>query len=158
MSETKIPNAAVERNRVWIKAVTDSLDLRGDLSLSRSTMRDAGKQCAAQLLEKTIAHFGRRPESVDELIEAINKRRKGELNASTFWTRLGNTAHFTLDTCGCDMVQAGLAEPHPVFCLCSAGMFESLFTPFCKGPVKTETVKAIGKGDTCCEFIVHFTE
>jgi len=68
-------------------------------------MRDAGKKCAAQLLEKIVLH---------------------------------------------------LAAPNPIFCLCSAGMFENLFAPFCKGTVRTEIIQAIGLGDECCEFVVHF--
>jgi hypothetical protein len=158
MSKIEIPEAAIERNRAWIKAITDSLGKRGDLELSRSAMRDTGKRCAAQLLEKTIDHFGRRPQSVDELIKAINKRRLEILKASNFWVRDGNKAHFKLDMCGCDLVEAGLAEPNSIFCLCSAGMFENLFIPFCKGLVKTEIIKAIGFGDDCCEFIVKFDE
>ncbi len=158
MAKTEIPIAAIERNRAWIEAVTNSLGKRNDLELLRDTMRDTGKKCAAQLLEKTIDHFGRTPKSVDELIEAINKRRRDILKASTFWIREGNKAHFELEKCSCDLVEAGLAEPNPNFCLCSAGMFESLFVPYCQGTVKTEIIKAIGMGDECCKFIVHFVE
>ncbi len=124
----------------------------------RSTMKAAGKQCASQLMEMTVDHYGRRPESVDELIEAINKRRKDVLKASTFWIRDGNRAHFRLETCSCDLVEAGLVEPDPNFCLCSAGMFESLFASVCKGSVRTDIIKAIGMGDDCCQFVVHFEE
>lgn len=156
MAKSDIPDAAIARNRAWISAVTESLGKQGDDALCRATMRDAGRRCAAQLLEKTVAVYGRIPESVDELIRAINQRRKEELNASNFWTREGDTARFRLDACGCDLVQAGLAVPNPVFCLCSAGMFESLFAPFHDGPVKTEILKAFGFGDDCCEFRVVF--
>lgn len=158
MSKTEIPDAAIERNRDWIAAITNSLGRRGDSELLRETMRDTGKKCAEQLLKKIIDHFGRPPESVDELIEAINMRRKEVLNTSNFWSRDGNKAHFKLEKCGCDLVEAGLAEPNPNYCLCSAGMFESLFIPFCKGTAKTEIIKAIGFGDNCCEFVVHFEE
>jgi predicted hydrocarbon binding protein len=106
----------------------------------------------------TINHFGRSPNSVDELIRAINRRRKDVLRAKTFWVRDGDTAHFKLQKCSCDLVEAGLAEPNPNFCLCSAGMFESVFFNVCKGPVKAEIVKSIGKGDSHCEFIVSFEE
>jgi len=156
MSKKEIPTDAIERNRAWIKAVTNALKTRGDTEFWRIAMRDAGKKCAAQLLEKIVHHFGRTPNSIDEIIEAINKRRKEVLNAPNLWGRKGDTAHFKLDKCGCDLVEAGLAEPNPVFCLCSAGMFENLFAPFCKGTVKAEIVQAIGLGDECCEFVVHF--
>ena len=97
MPKTEIPIAAIERNRAWIEAVANSLGKRNDLELLRGTMRDTGKKCADQLLEKIIDHFGRAPKSIDELIEAINKRRK-------------------------------------------------------------DVLKAIGMGDECCKFIVHFVE
>jgi hypothetical protein len=154
----EISVAAVERNKAWIEAVTSTLKNSGDSELSRLAMRNAGKKCAVQLLEKIVAHFGRKPQSVDEFIEAINKRRKEVLRASNLWEREGNRAYFRLDKCGCDLVEAGLAEPNPVFCLCSSGMFENLFAPFCRGTVRTEIVKAIGLGDECCEFVVHFDE
>jgi predicted hydrocarbon binding protein len=158
MPKVQIPKAAMERNRVWIEAVTRSLGEKGGSELLRATMKDAGGRCAAHLLKMTIDHFGRNPESVDELIEAINRRRRDVLGATTFWTRDGNTAHFTLERCSCDLVEAGLAEPNPHFCLCSAGMFERVFSHVCNGPVKAEIVKAIGMGDAYCEFIVHFDE
>ena len=156
MSKKEISTDAIERNRAWIKTVTNALKTRGDTEFSRIAMRDAGKKCAAQLLEKIVHHFGRTPNSIDEIIEAINKRRKEVLNAPNLWGRKGDTAHFKLDKCGCDLVEAGLAEPNPIFCLCSAGMFENLFAPFCKGTVRTEIIQAIGLGDECCEFVVHF--
>ena len=153
-----IPVAAVERNKAWIEAVTRTLKDSGDAELARQAMRNAGKRCAAQLLAKIVAHYGREPQSVDELVAAINKRRREVLGSSNLWAREGNRAYFRLDQCGCDLVEAGLAEPSPVFCLCSSGMFENVFAPYCQGTVRTEIVKAIGLGDECCEFVVYFDE
>jgi predicted hydrocarbon binding protein len=156
MKKVEIPLAAVERNRVWINAVTKAIKQSEDSGFPRVVMREAGKQCAAQLRDKIIDHYGRTPQSVDEFIEAMNVRRKDELHASNLWERDGETAHFKLDTCGCDLVQAGLAEPNAIFCMCSAGMFEHLFGPFWHGTVRTEIIKSIGMGDEHCEFVVHF--
>jgi hypothetical protein len=152
----EIPVAAVERNKAWIEAVTSTLKNSGHSELARLAMKNAGKRCADQLLEKIVTHFGRMPESAEELVEAINKRRREVLGATNLWEIEGNKAHFRLDDCGCDLVEAGLAEPNPIFCLCSAGMFENLFAPFCRGAARTEMVKAIGLGDECCEFVVCF--
>jgi len=158
MLKKEISQVAIDRNKAWIEAVTKSLGERNDIDLIKATMKDAGKKCASQLLEMTINHFGRSPNSVDELIGAINKRRKEVLQAKTFWDRDGDMAHFKLQKCSCDLVEAGLAEPNPNFCLCSAGMFESVFSYVCIGPVKAEIVKSIGMGDSHCEFIVSFEE
>jgi len=59
MSKKEISTDAIERNRAWIKTVTNALKTRGDTEFSRIAMRDAGKKCAAQLLEKIVLHFGR---------------------------------------------------------------------------------------------------
>jgi predicted ArsR family transcriptional regulator len=151
----EIPSAAAERNRAWIDAVTQTLGEYGDEELSRLAMANAGKACAEQLLERIVAHHGRSPESVDELIEAMNRRRVEVLGESTLWRREGDRAILTLACCGCDLVQAGLAEPNPVFCLCSAGMFQQVFALFWPGRVHVEIVKALGRGDSRCEFVVH---
>jgi hypothetical protein len=153
---TEISAAAVERNRAWIEAVTNTLQASENSELGRLAMKNAGKKCADQLLAKIVAHFGHRPRSIDELVKAINKRRIELLGKTNLWEKKGNEARFRLDKCGCDLVEAGLAEPNPVFCLCSSGMFESLFAPFHQGIVKVELVKAIGLGDECCDFVVHF--
>ena len=158
MLKKEIPQTAIDRNKAWIDAVTTSLGEKTDIGVLKTTMKDAGRRCAAQLLEMTINHFGRDPKTVDELITAINKRRQDILNADTFWVRDGNKAHFKLEKCSCDLVEAGLAAPNSYFCLCSAGMFESVFSHVCKGPVHTEIVKSIGMGDAYCQFIVHFEE
>jgi len=156
MSTMEIPAAAIERNKAWIKAVTESLGRRQDLALIQETMKAAGRICAEQLLELTINHYGRDPQTVDELIAAINKRRRDVLQAGTFWVKDGNAARFKIETCSCDLVEAGLAEPNPNFCLCSAGMFERVFSHVCKGSVQAEIVRAIGMGDENCEFVVRF--
>jgi predicted hydrocarbon binding protein len=156
MSKKEINEAAIERNKAWINGVTNALNKIGNEEICRCTMKSAGKECADQLLEKTINYFGRTPKSIVEMIEAINKRRKEVLNTNTFWELKGDKAYFTLEKCSCDLVEEGLAIPNPTFCLCSAGMFESIFVPYHNGSVRAEIVKAIGRGDERCEFIVHF--
>ncbi len=156
MLNREISEAAIQRNKAWINGITNALNGIANEEICHCAMKSAGKECAEQLLEKTINHFGKEPESVPEMIEAINKRRKELFSAKTFWELRGNKAFFTLEKCSCDLVEEGLATPNPIFCLCSAGMFENIFTPYHDGNVRAEIVKAIGKGDERCEFIVHF--
>ena len=156
MANKKIPIPAIERNKAWIEAITNTLKELGDENLSRCMMKAAGKNCAMQMHEIIHGHLEDKPKSVEDMIEAINTRRREILKANTFWELKDDKAYFTLKTCGCDLVQSGLAEPNSTFCLCSAGTFENLFAPFYNGKVRTEIVKAIGRGDKQCEFIVHF--
>lgn len=110
MNEVRIPRAALERNRAWIKAVTGCIDKRGGGELSREAMRDTGTRRAELILGKVTAHYGRVPQSADELIEAINRRRVELLKKTNLWRRDGERAHFHLDACGCDLVGAGLGD------------------------------------------------
>jgi len=121
-------------------------------------MKAAGHKCAQQILTECEKILGRKPETVDELIEATNQRRKERLNISSLWEREGNIAHLLLRECGCTLVKARLAKPNPVHCLCSAGLIETYFSSVCRGPVNVEIVRAIGQGDDVCEFHVAFTE
>jgi predicted hydrocarbon binding protein len=151
----KINDAAIKRNKDWISGVTNALNNAGNDELCRCAMKSAGNKCAEQFLAETIEYFGKTPESINEMVEAINKRKKEVLKISDFWKLMGDKIFINLEKCSCHLVNSGLAEPNPTFCLCSAGMFESIFTPFHKGVVRTEIIKAIGRGDSSCEFIVH---
>lgn len=151
----EINEAAIKRNKDWISGVTSALSEIGNEDLCKCTMKSAGRKCAEQFLGETIEYFGRTPSSIDEMVEAINKRKREVLNLSDYWKLKRDKVLISLEKCSCHLVNAGLAEPNPTFCLCSAGMFESIFTQFHKGIVRTEIVKAIGKGDKYCEFIVH---
>ncbi|MBN1959544.1 MAG: hypothetical protein JW841_01245 [Deltaproteobacteria bacterium] len=95
MSKKAINEAAIERNKAWVTGVTKALSVLDNEDICRYVMKSAGKKCAEQILEKTINYYGT-PPSFDEMIEAINKRRKEVLKADTFWELRGNKAFFTL--------------------------------------------------------------
>ena len=57
--------------------------------------------------------------------------------------------------CGCPLVQEGYVENSPTFCLCSRGWVKAVFTEALGEEVDVELLQAIGRGDGCCEFMVH---
>jgi predicted hydrocarbon binding protein len=156
--ELEISQAAIERNAIWIEAVENALDARGDEALVREVMKAAGQKCAQQILDDCREMLGKKPETVNELLDATNQRRLQRHNVGNVWERQGNRAHLKIDECACTLVRAGLAKPNPVHCLCSQGLMESIFSAVCRGLVRVEVVKAIGFGDDSCEFYVDFVE
>jgi len=158
MKKTEISEVAIKRNVTWIKAVEDALADCGNMALTKEVMKAAGQKCARQILDDCREILGKKPETVDELINATNQRRLQRLNLASLWEKQGNKAYLKIDECACTLVKAGLAKPNPVHCLCSAGMMESIFSAVCQGPVSVEVVKAIGFGDDVCEFYVNFVE
>ncbi len=158
MKRTEISEAAIMRNAAWIEAVENALAHRGDIALTREVMKAAGQKCARQILDDCGEILGKKPETVDELLEATNRRRLQRTNLASLWEKQGNKAYLKIDECACTLVRAGLAKPNPVHCLCSAGMMEDIFSAVCRGPVSVEIVKAVGFGDNVCEFCVDFVE
>ncbi len=119
-------------------------------------MKAAGKECAQHILADCEKILGRKPETVDDLLDATNRRRLEKHKLTNLWERQGNKAHLEINECACTLVKAGLAKPNAVHCLCSAGLMETIFSTVCIGPVSVEIVKAIGFGDDKCEFYVNF--
>jgi predicted hydrocarbon binding protein len=156
MKKRTISEVAVQRNISWIEAVENALAESSNSSFTKEIMKAAGKECAHQILTECQQILGKKPETIDELLEATNVRRVKQLNLDSLWKREGHKAHLKIDECGCTLVKAGLAKPNPVHCLCTVGMFETLFSEVCQGPVSVEVVKTIGDGDDGCEFYIHF--
>ena len=158
MKKIAISEAAIKRNVTWIEAVEKALIDCGNMTLTKEVMKAAGQKCAQQILADCEEILGRKPETVDELLDTTNKRRLQRFNLASLWEKQGNKAYLKIDECGCTLVKAGLAKSNSVHCLCSAGMMESIFSAVCRGPVSVEIVKAIGFGDDVCEFCVNFVE
>lgn len=145
-------------NAAWIEAVETALAAHGNAALTEEVMKAAGQKCARQILEDCREILGKEPETVDELLDATNRRRLQVHQLDSLWERQGNRAHLKIGECGCTLVKAGLAKPNPIHCLCSMGLMENLFSAVCQGPVSVEVTKAVGFGDEVCEFYVHFRE
>ena len=159
MKKSKVSEATVKMiNAAWIEAVENALAAHGNTALTIKVMKAAGQKCARQILDDCREILGKKPETVDEILDATNQRRLQIHHLDSLWERQGNKAHLRIGECGCTLVKAGLARPNPVHCLCSIGLMESLFSAVCQGPINVEVVKAIGFGDDVCEFYVNFKE
>ena len=158
MEKIHIPQKAIELNATWIDSLETCLAERGDHTLTKVVMKAAGKKCSVQIFDDCSQILGKCPESVDELLDAMNKRRSETHNLTSLWKKQDNTARLILEECNCTLVKAGLAKPNPTHCLCSQGMMESLFSKVHSGTVNVDLVKSIGNGHDVCEFYVTFEE
>lgn len=156
MKKMEIAEAAIKLNTAWIEATENVLAACGNTALTKEVMKAAGQRCAQQILDDCGEILGKKPETVDELLDATNQRRLQIHNLATLWEKQSNRAHLEIDECNCTLVKAGLAKPNPIHCLCSIGLMEGIFSAVCRGPVSVEVVKAIGFGDDRCEFYVNF--
>lgn len=155
----EVSESAAARSIAWIKTVEESISEFGGDALAKKVLKCTGNKCAEQIFNDCTEILGRKPETVDELLYAMNRRRGQKLNINSLWKREENRAHLKIpDECGCTLVKAGLAKPNPIHCLCSQGMMEQIFSYVCKGDVHVEVVNAVGYGNDCCEFVITFEE
>ena len=158
MEDKLISRRTIARGLAWIETLESAIaDLRDEAATGR-IMKAAGRPCAQQILEECSLALGRRPETIDELLDATNQRRVEHLGIDSQWVRNGSSARLRLDRCNCSLVRAGLARPSPTHCLCTIGMFEALFSSVCRGTVAVTVIKAVGFGDSSCDFVVEFQE
>ena len=153
-----IPQNAVKLNLNWIDSLENCLANYGNQALTKEVMKAAGRNCSIQIFNDCEQILGKLPQSVDDLLDAMNQRRLQNHNLDSLWEKKVNTARLILAECNCVLVKAGLAKPNPTHCLCSQGMMENLFSKVHKGTVNVELVKSIGNGHDVCEFFVTFME
>jgi len=133
MKKMEVSEATIRLiNATWIEAVENALAAHGNTALTMEVMKAAGQKCAQQIIDDCGEILGKKPETVDELLDATNQRRLQIHNLDSLWEKQGDKAHLEINECGCTLVKAGLAKPNPVHCLCSIGLMESPF--FCGLP------------------------
>ncbi|UCE20154.1 MAG: hypothetical protein JSV84_07415 [Gemmatimonadota bacterium] len=158
MERTDIPQKTVELTLNWIDALETCLAERSNQTVTQEVMKAAGEKCSVQILDECRQILGKNPESVGELLGAMNRRRSQSHNLASCWEKQDNEARLVIGECNCTLVRAGLAKPNPVHCLCSLGLMESLFSAVCRGRVNVDLVQSIGHGDDVCAFNVTFEE
>ena len=118
-------------------------------------MKQAGMDCANDLLTLCESCLGRPVDAIEDLVTAWNLLRDSR-NLNGRWTLEKNRVHGIFEECGCPLVRSGLIELHPVQCLCSKSMMETIFFNVGKKAVKVDIRRSIGSGDSICEFVVDF--
>ncbi len=118
-------------------------------------MQPAGVQCANSLLPLCEKHLGRKIETIEELAAGWNKLRDSR-NLSGRWTFTGDAVIGMFLGCGCPLVRSGLLELHPVHCLCSKTMMETIFALVSRKTVEVEIKRSICRGDYLCEYLISY--
>ena len=143
-----------DKNRKWVANLHKSIDQLGE-EHKAFIMKQAGMNCASELLTLCESYLGRRIDTIKDLISGWNiLRNSRNLNGS--WKLENDRAHGIFNECGCPLVRSGLIELHPMQCLCSEGMMEMIFPMVAKQAVRVEIKRTIGRGDNVCEFIISF--
>jgi predicted hydrocarbon binding protein len=146
-------NIPVNKNRAWMARLHESID-QLDQNLQQSIMKPAGEACASDLMSLCEKYLGKKVISVADLVTGWNILRE-KRNLKGTWEFEGNGIRGIFGECGCPLVCSGLIELHPVQCLCSQGLMETIFSRVAEKPVDVEIRRSIGRGDDVCDFFIR---
>jgi hypothetical protein len=144
----------IDKNKRWVGSIHKSIDHLSE-DVKAIVMKQAGESCASDLLTLCEVSLGRQINTIQDLVDGWNTLRNSRsLNGE--WELVDDCVKGTFNECGCPLVRSGLIELHPVQCLCSKGMIETVFSKIAKREVEVVIRRSIGKGDNVCEFEVLY--
>ncbi len=146
----------VSKNRSWIAQLHKSIG-KLDTEEQAQVMKSCGQGCASDLLSICEKILGKKVGSLEDLVAGWNMLRE-QRGLTGGWKFEPNAVRGKFGECGCPLVRSGLIELHPVQCLCSQGMMETIFSTVARRPVQVELLQTIGRGDEACHFLVKLKE
>jgi len=135
--------------RRWLPALIDGLDECTSEEQRIKILEVCGRACGEPDLQE-VRRIRDEARDREHLLQLINERIPwcGE------WVWEDGKIRTVCAACGCHLVVEGYLENSPTFCLCSKGWVKAVFTEALGEEVEVELLKAIGRGDECCEFLV----
>ncbi len=130
-----------------IKAILGDLVAKHGQDKARSIMRPCGHQCISGSIIKDAKAAYKRTEGLQAFLDELNSNHigGGQLHL------VGDVIVGIYDHCYCNTAR-DTKNMSPVYCECSAGWYEKLFSSVFEKPVGVVVKKSIVRGDATCEF------
>ncbi len=144
--------ASAAQEAKHIKVILDDLIAKHGQDTARSIMRPCGHQCiSAAIIEEAKAAY-QRMEGLQAFLDDLNSNHigGGQLRLA------GDVIVGIYDRCYCNTAR-NTENMSPVYCECSAGWYEKLFSSVFEKPVGVVVKKSIVRGDATCEFEISRT-
>ena len=148
--EAKVPETGEAIARRWLPAVVEGLAKYADVEQQMNILGLCGQACGKHDLEE-LSRIKQQARDETELLDLINDR----VPWCGTWVREFDHIRSVCSSCGCPLVREYGLELSPTFCLCSRGWVRATFSQAFDREVEVDLVKAIGRGDDCCEFVVR---
>ena len=137
-----------------LNALLDGLSLT-DHETRQEIMRMCGEACASEEHWGPATEIAERIAKEEDDVERVLKRANDEILWCGKWVMHGDRIESTCSECGCSLVRFGVVKNVGVFCNCSKGWVQTIFSKLLKQPVRVDLEKAIGFGDDECRYVVH---
>lgn len=135
----------------YIKLLLDELNSNYGLEATKKVMRPCGYQCISNTVINTAKLLLKRSDNVEEFLKLLNENHIG----GGYLHIKDNKIIAIYDKCYCGIPKAA-KEISPMYCECSAGWFERLFSSVFEKEVDVKRVKTILNGADNCTFEITF--
>jgi hypothetical protein len=136
-----------------LNAILDSLSHLDDETRDK-IIRLCGEACAKDATWGSAIDIAKKISQEETRLDRIIERVNNEISWCGKWVRRGNIVSSTCNECGCPLVRHGVVKNPEVFCDCSKGWVDTIFSTLFKRPVQVRLEKSIGRGDDECRFSV----
>ncbi|WP_035239159.1 DUF6144 family protein [Desulfobacter vibrioformis] len=142
----------INKNQKWIESLHEGISLLNETD-QETLMKKAGISCVSDILQLCESSLGHEIKTISDLINGWNILRKSK-GLKGGWQSNDLEITGVFHECGCPLVRGKYVKLHPIQCLCSKGMIETIFSKVSQTNVKVEMKQSIGNGDNMCEFKV----
>lgn len=143
----------INKNQKWIESLHEGISLLDEAD-QEALMKNAGVSCVSDILQLCESSLGHKIKTISDLINGWNLLRESK-GLTGGWRSDGQEIIGIFHECGCPLIRAKYIKLHPIQCLCSKGMIETIFSKISQTNVKVEMKQSIGNGDNVCEFKVR---
>ncbi|HEY95868.1 MAG TPA: hypothetical protein G4O15_13130 [Dehalococcoidia bacterium] len=134
-----------------VKGILSELERTCDEELVARIMKSCGRQCIPKSYITHTKTIYEKSDGIEDFLNELNKTRigGGQLH-------LGNRKIIGIyDQCYCGLVNK-LKGLSPLYCYCSAGWYEQLFSSVFDKQVEIEKIMTIPESADHCEFTINY--
>jgi predicted hydrocarbon binding protein len=134
-----------------VKAILSELESSSGAEVVAMVMKPCGYQCISDNVIARAKALYEKSENIEDFLLRLNEQRIG-----------GGKLHIhdgkiigIYEKCYCGLVK-GIKDLSPLYCNCSAGWYERLFSSVFEKPVDVKKVRTILDGSDNCEFEINY--
>lgn len=135
----------------YVKKILDRINETHGEEAAEKVMKPCGYQCISASAIETAKKLYEKSSSIDNFLQLLNERHIG---GGQLHIRDGKIIG-VYNTCYCGLAKQA-KDLSPVYCYCSTGWFEKLFSSVLGDSVKVEKIQSILDGSDKCIFEISY--
>lgn len=135
----------------YVKVIVDRINENQGEEAAKKVMKPCGYQCISSSIIAEAKKLHEESGNIDDFLQLLNEQGIG---GGQLHTRDGKIIG-VYNTCYCDLANQA-KDMSSVYCYCSAGWFEKLFSAILGDSVKVEKIQSILDGSDSCIFEISY--